>query len=155
MLDKIKNIFNGWIAKASKSKDAVNDAARKSIAEKTKIRYLVWVGLLVLFVILQVSAYYPGSKKIDKSTDTKNAPLKIEVAAQSLDAEKMWRNYFEEKLSTANTESTKAIDGVNETINSLSQATQQSLNAEISKLNQQTSRKGSEDVRTSEPTSPR
>jgi len=63
--------------------------------------------------------------------------LKLEIASQALDSEKMWRNYFEDKLLENNVKSASKLQLIENSINEQAVAQTTQLKTELEKLKAQ------------------
>ena len=159
MFSKIKNIMQQLLgkknrAKAANIKDSENaaealqvpKASSKStgpdyaLASKQAKRRQDWIMMAILGVILLIMLIWMHYNKMQARQVDEDEPktaLNLEVASNALDSEKMWRNYFEEKLEANKKQSEKKIQLIEDSLNEQSSAYQQQLKDEIKKLKQQ------------------
>lgn len=144
MIDKLKNSFSKIIFYFIGSKPGIREnmdngitAARAAVKAKAKQDRLTWLflgGALVLSVLWM---------KYKSIADDQNLPaqktgnLNVEVASSALDTEKMWRNYFEDKLIDSTLKSNEKLNLIENTINEQATSYQKQLQSEIEKLKAQ------------------
>ncbi len=144
MIDKLKNSFSKIIFYFIGSKPGIKEnmdngitAARAAVKAKAKQDRLTWLflgGALVLSVLWM---------KYKSIADDQNLPaqktgnLNVEVASSALDTEKMWRNYFEDKLIDSTLKSNEKLNLIENTINEQATSYQKQLQSEIEKLKAQ------------------
>jgi len=99
---------------------------------------LITLGFLgALLVVLMGWIKYNSAPAEELDENGKKPPLKLEVASSALDSEKMWRNYFEDKLVDSKTQSNKKLELIEQSINDQAKVNQDQFKQEIEKLKQQ------------------
>jgi len=110
-------------------------SAKNSIKAKNShsllIKCLFGFGILVLLFMLYSSFKQDDLSKNDKES---KALLKVEVASQALDIDKMWRNHFEDKLIQSKSKVDEKLQSIENTLNDYSIAHQNQLKKEIETL---------------------
>ena len=106
-----------------------NDAIRKK-----QSNILLFVGVVMLLLILTAINYLQNKNKQKVTKQEDNDKVKVEVAASSLDPDKMWRNHFEENLKKNKTSTDEKLEQINKTVNEKEQQLLDSTKAEIAKL---------------------
>ena len=89
------------------------------------------LGIAVLLLLL----YYARQNDRPKEDKESKAPLKLEVASQALDIDKMWRNHFEDKLIQNKSVTEAKMQELKNTLDETTVAHQSQLKAEIEALN--------------------
>ena len=89
------------------------------------------LGIAVLLLLL----YYARQNDHPKEDKDSKAPLKVEVASQALDIDKMWRNHFEDKLIQNKSVTEAKMQELKNTLDDTAVAHQNQLKAEIEALN--------------------
>lgn len=134
VLDLIKFSKSRSITAMSSMQSAVQSAVKS----KSQMDVIFWVCMaLFLLVMLGWLIYQADSNTTLRATKTEVAPLKLEVAASTLDAEKMWRNYFEEKLIKNKEAADDKLQVMENNMTEQSSSYQQQLKEEMSKLKAQ------------------
>ena len=149
MIDKLKNILKKIIN--FKRKQPVNSQDQKlqngsltlpssesSISAKKKhdLIVLLSLGVTVIIGLLFMQYRSKDSSNAGRDIDSK-APLKLEVASNALDIDKMWRNHFEDKLTDAKTSADEKLKLIENSINEQSVSYTNQLKTEIEKLKAQ------------------
>ena len=109
-------------------------SAKSSIRAKSShnlvVKVFFGVGLGALLLLL----YYARHDDHPKADKESKAPLKVEVASQALDIDKMWRNHFEDKLIQSKNKVDEKLQSIETTLNDYSMAHQNQLKKEIETL---------------------
>src|SRR5689334_18795351 len=96
-MKKIRAKLAGFFSKGHSS--AIAPAAGRSRALKSRQDIIAFAVVTVLLVILLTWLKSGGAKTEEAEREEKEeGRLKLEVASNALDSEKMWRNYFEDRL---------------------------------------------------------
>lgn len=108
----------------------------KEAKRKQNLTLAMMFGLVLIGTV--VWGVFSSHRESIKHKETKEAaPLKLEVASQALDPDKMWRNLFEDKLSTSKEETSKKLELIETSLNEASLNHQNQLKAEVDKLKAQ------------------
>jgi len=89
------------------------------------------LGIAVLLLLL----YYARQNDHPKEDKDSKAPLKVEVASQALDIDKMWRNHFEDKLIQNKSVTEAKMQELKNTLDETTVAHQSQFKTEIEALN--------------------
>lgn len=114
------------------------EAAQSSVKAKNKQDLILWTALVTVLLIAVIWLKYKSSMS-DTSREVKEEKetLKLEIASKSLDAEKMWRNHFEDKLTEITDQSKTKLELIENSINEQSNAYTNQLKMELDKLKAQ------------------
>ena len=146
MIDNLKSIFSKFISHLIGSKSGIegvtNDngiiiAAKGSINAKARQDRLTWIFLGIALILSLIWMKYKVAVEKQNTSVEDTGNLKVEVASSALDSEKMWRNYFEDKLIDSTLKSNEKLNLIENTINEQSSAYQKQLQGEIEKLKAQ------------------
>ena len=107
--------------------DSIKAERRHSLMTKVFFGF----GIAVLLLLL----YYARQNDHPKEDKESKAPLKLEVASQALDIDKMWRNHFEDKLIQNKSVTEAKMQELKNTLDETAVAHQNQLKAEIEALN--------------------
>lgn len=110
-----------------------NNSSNDTIRKKQS-NILLFVGMVMLLLILTAINYLQNKNKQKVTKQEDNDKVKVEVAASSLDPDKMWRNHFEENLKKNKTSTDEKLEQINKTVNEKEQQLLDSTKAEIAKL---------------------
>lgn len=113
------------------------DGANDSIKAKKKQDMIMWAILGVVLLSLIVWIKYKSSSALSDVDKDNKQPFKLEVASEALDSEKMWRNYFEDKLVDSSSKAQDKIQLLESAINEQSANYQNEVKSELEKLRQQ------------------
>ena len=149
MIDKLKNTWRK-IASFKKRQHANSENqklqndnltvpnAENSIQAKKKHDLIVLFSLAVTVIIGLIFMQYRSKHSSGTGGDVDSkAPLKLEVASNALDIDKMWRNHFEDKLTDAKTSADEKLKLIENSINEQSVSYTNQLKTEIEKLKAQ------------------
>lgn len=149
MIDKLKNTWKK-IASFKKRQHANSEDqklqndnltvpnAENSIQAKKKHDLIVLFSLAVTVIIGLIFMQYRSKHSSGTGGDVDSkAPLKLEVASNALDIDKMWRNHFEDKLTDAKTSADEKLKLIENSINEQSVSYTNQLKTEIEKLKAQ------------------
>ncbi|MEM6338604.1 MAG: TrbI/VirB10 family protein [Pseudomonadota bacterium] len=128
--DKIKSKARNSLASTLTSANTSKKAKRQ--------QDLIIMGILaVILIVLIIWLRYKNQPVIELDEDGNKPAIKLEVASKALDSEKMWRNYFEEKLIDNKKQSSDKLKLIEDSLNEQSNAYQAQLKSEIDKLKAQ------------------
>jgi conjugal transfer pilus assembly protein TraB len=74
--------------------ESISDSIKAKRTHSLMTKGFFALGIAVLLLLL----YYARQNDHPKEDKEPKAPLKLEIASQALDIDKMWRNHFEDKL---------------------------------------------------------
>ncbi len=164
MIAKLKDILSSLASYFRSPKPGIQEnmssgiiAARESIDAKARQDKLTWLFLGGVIVLLLIWIKYQGGSEDQKLPGQEASNLKVEVASSALDSEKMWRNYFEDKLTENTTKSSEKLKLIESSLNEVAVNSEKKFQVEIEKLKaqiqylheeQEISRKELNDVRT-------
>ena len=149
MIDKLKNIWKkiinfrrGQRLKAQEQhlqNDGLMLPSRESsISAKKKHDLIVLFSLGITVIIGLIFMQYRSKDSSNAKHDINSkAPLKLEVASNALDIDKMWRNHFEDKLTDAKTSADEKLKLIENSINEQSVSYTNQLKTEVEKLKAQ------------------
>jgi conjugal transfer pilus assembly protein TraB len=146
MIDKLRSNFNKFKSYLIGSKLGIEGAtngnsvimgAKGSINAKARQDRLTWVFLGVGLVLSLIWMKYKSTAEDKNAPVQETGNVKVEVASAALDSEKMWRNYFEDKLIDTTTKSNEKLSLIENSINDQSVAYQKQLQSEMEKLKAQ------------------
>ena len=149
MIDKLKNIWkkiiNFRLGQRLKAQEQhlQNDglmlpSRESSISAKKKHDLIVLFSLGITVIIGLIFMQYRSKDSSNAKHDINSkAPLKLEVASNALDIDKMWRNHFEDKLTDAKTSADEKLKLIENSINEQSVSYTNQLKTEIEKLKAQ------------------
>jgi len=112
-------------------------AAQDSVQAKRKQDSMIWIFLGIILIGMIIWIRYKSNKGETEPKLAEKSALKLEVASQALDSEKMWRNYFEDKLIETTNKTQDKLQLIESSINEQSVAYQNQLKSEIEKLKEQ------------------
>ena len=116
----------------------VHIQSSESVKAKSKQDLIFWGFLALALAIVLIWLQYRASNNDDVTSNSiDKAPLKLEIASQALDSEKMWRNYFEDKLLENNVKSASKLQLIENSINEQAIAQTTQLKTELEKLKAQ------------------
>lgn len=136
MIDRFKKLWVNFKRQsgASLSSHHITSSATGPVQAKSRY-HLVIAGLFLGLVIIIIK--YQFSRPRDRSQNLVTSSIKLQVASQSLDAEKMWRNHFEDKLNLAAANSSKKLQLIEASLDEHSALSQTQLKTEIDNLKTQ------------------
>ena len=139
MLSKLKNIWTKIVNLTTSKQQIVGQsiAVSESVKAKSKQDLIFWGFLALTLAIVLIWLQYRASNNDDVTSSIDKAPLKLEIASQALDSEKMWRNYFEDKLLENNVKSASKLQLIENSINEQAIAQTTQLKTELEKLKAQ------------------
>ena len=113
------------------------DPAKISKQAKRRQDMIVLGVSIALFFVLIIWLRYKSMPIGGSDEEGDKSVIKLEVASNALDSEKMWRNYFEDKLIENKTHSNEKLKLIEDSLNEQSAAYQDQLKTEIEKLKHQ------------------
>jgi len=140
MLSKLKNIWTKIVNLTTSKQQIIGQsiAVSESVKAKSKQDLIFWGFLALTLAIVLIWLQYRASNNDDVTSNSiDKAPLKLEIASQALDSEKMWRNYFEDKLLENNVKSASKLQLIENSINEQAIAQTTQLKTELEKLKAQ------------------
>lgn len=148
MISRLKRILQKLIGiqqirdgnrEESKEKEAnLTEYAASSKREKRMNDLIMLISLGAILIIGVVFMKYKvNSAGVIDADGEEKVPLKLEVASAALDAEKMWRNHFEDKLTGAKLATEEKLKIIEASISEQSNSYSNELRKEIQKLKAQ------------------
>ncbi len=113
------------------------DSADTSKKAKRQQDLIIFGILAILLISLIIWLQYQNKPIVELDEDGNKPVIKLEVASKALDSEKMWRNYFEDKLIDNKKKSNDKIKLIENALNEQSSAYQTQLKSEMEKLKAQ------------------
>lgn len=112
---------------------------QNSLHAKKKHDLIFWavIGLGVLLVFCWSGYKSQVKPTAGSSKDEEKEPLKLEVASEALDSEKMWRNHFEDKLGEITSKTNEKMQLIENSINEQAAANSNNLKVELENLRAQ------------------
>jgi hypothetical protein len=134
------NIASYWQVKegGDNSPHLATAASNDSVSAKSKHERIFWLIILSGFCLLVAYRYLQVNRQTNKiEQERHNSPMNIQVASSALDAEKMWRNHFEDKLVDNSEKVTEKLKLIETSINQQTSDTQQQIKSEMDNLKTQ------------------
>lgn len=134
------NIAGNWQAgeEGDNSAQLASSAANDSVAAKSQHERIFWLVILSSFCLLVAYRYLQVNRQTSKTEQERlNSPMNIQVASSALDAEKMWRNHFEDKLVDNSEKVTEKLKLIETSINQQTSDAQQQIKVEMANLKTQ------------------
>lgn len=142
MLVKFKNFWQKiktfFVGTKSKPLEHSIEAVNSSKSAKATQEVIIWVALGMVLIIMVIFLHYQSQEAQKTSKEVlEKSQIKLQVAAESLDGDKMWRNHFEDRLIDNNVKSDSKLQLIEQNINEQAVFQQVQLKTELEKVRAQ------------------
>jgi conjugal transfer pilus assembly protein TraB len=116
-----------------------SESSARALQASSNQNKIFWSLVMSGFVILVGYSYLKNKAPSDlnKTLEKQNTPMNIQIASSNLDADKMWRNHFYDKLEESDQKSQKKLDLIEQTIDEQAKFQQEEFKKELDKYKAQ------------------